>query len=135
MMARRLSCRSRGVGDRVRSGAPPRGLCPGGSLVDECAIPPRRLRPRSAHTGCSIGPVVLLGGTWLDTVNAFPHTGLTFADLNAEVTRAKAANGWTSDTNSYFQIYTPSGIGSTFGGICGVHWFSNPAVGQILFPQ
>jgi hypothetical protein len=83
----------------------------------------------------TISTVLSYGGTWLDTTNAFPDTALTFFDLLAEVNRAKAANGWTSDANSYFQVYTPSGIGSTVGGICGLHWFANPAVGQILLPE
>jgi hypothetical protein len=84
----------------------------------------------------TISPTVLFGGTWLDTVNAFPETALSYSDLLAEVDRAKAANGWTSDANSYFQVYTPAGITSSAGGgICGLHWFANPAIGQILFPQ
>jgi hypothetical protein len=84
----------------------------------------------------NISRTVLFGGTWLDTVNAFPNTALSYADLLDEVNRAKAANGWTSDANSYFQVYTPAGITSAAGGgICGLHWFANPAIGQILFPQ
>ena len=83
----------------------------------------------------NIGTTLTFGGTWLDTTNPFPETALSFSDLMAEVNRAKAANGWTSDANSYFQIYTPIGITSSVSGICGLHWFSNPAVGQILFPR
>jgi hypothetical protein len=83
----------------------------------------------------NIGTTLTFGGTWLDTTNPFPSTALGFSDLMAEVNRAKAANGWTSDANSYFQIYTPGGITSSVSGICGLHWFSNPAVGQILFPM
>ena len=84
----------------------------------------------------TISPTLVYGGTWLDTTNAFPHTALGYGDLLAEVNRAKAANGWTSDANSYFQVYTPDGITSSAGGgICGLHWFANPAIGQILFPQ
>jgi hypothetical protein len=82
-----------------------------------------------------IGGKVTFGGTWLDTTNPFPETALSYSDLAAEVDRAKAANGWTSDANSYFQVYTPSGIVSSRGGICGLHYFSNPAIGQILFPD
>jgi hypothetical protein len=82
-----------------------------------------------------ISTALLYGGTWLDTTNAFPNTALTGEDLLDEVTRAQAANGWTSDANSYFQIYTPSGIGNTVTGICGLHYFFNPAFGQILFPR
>jgi len=84
----------------------------------------------------NISPTVLFGGTWLDTSTPFPGTALGYSDLLAEVYRASAANGWTSDANSYFQIYTPAGITSSErGGLCGLHWFSNPAIGQILFPQ
>ena len=83
----------------------------------------------------SIAPSLSYGGTWLDTTNIFPNAALSYSDLLAEVNRAKIANGWTSDANTYFQVYTPSGIASAFGGICGVHFFGNPAVGQILFPQ
>jgi hypothetical protein len=83
----------------------------------------------------NIGTALTFGGTWLDTTTPFPSTALGFSDLMAEVNRAKAANGWISDANSYFQIYTPSGITSSVSGICGLHWFSNPAVGQILFPM
>jgi hypothetical protein len=79
--------------------------------------------------------VLLYGGTWLDTTNAFPDVTLTSQDLLDEVTRAQAANGWSSDANSYFQIYTPSGISNTYTNICGLHYFFNPAFGQILFPR
>ena len=82
----------------------------------------------------SIGTAVSLGGTWLDAVNNFPSSNLSFSDLQAEVTRASTANGWVADANSYFQIYTPPGIFSSIGGICGLHWFASP-IGQILYPQ
>ncbi len=78
---------------------------------------------------------LVYGGTWLDTTNAIPNVNVSYADLLAEVNRAKIANGWTSDANSYFQVYTPSGYLSTISGICGLHWFANPAIGQILYPQ
>jgi hypothetical protein len=83
----------------------------------------------------NISTVVAYGGTWLDTVNALPESALTRADLLAEVNRAKSVNGWTSDANSYFMIYTPSGYASSDGPACGLHWFGNPAVGQIMFPD
>jgi hypothetical protein len=76
---------------------------------------------------------VLYGGTWLDAVNSIPETSLTYSDLLVEVKRAMSANGWTSDANTYFQVYTPSGYGTSLGtNYCGVHWFANPAVGQIV---
>jgi hypothetical protein len=84
----------------------------------------------------SSGPIsttLMFVGTWLDTTNAIPHNPPTSADLVNEVNRAMAANGWTSDANSYFQIYTPSGYGTTTA-YCGFHQFTNPAVGLILFP-
>jgi hypothetical protein len=84
----------------------------------------------------SSGPIsttLMFAGTWLDTTNAIPHNPPTSADLVNEVNRAMTANGWTSDANSYFQIYTPSGYGTTTT-YCGFHQFTNPAVGLILFP-
>ncbi len=88
----------------------------------------------SDQTGLISGRLTF-GGTWLDTANPFPDTALSYADLADEVDRAKTANGWTSDFNSYFQVYTPAGIVSLVSGVCGLHYFANPAVGQILFPQ
>jgi hypothetical protein len=83
-----------------------------------------------------ISTTVVYGGTWLDTTNSIPNTSLSYSDLLAEVNRAMAANAWTSGANSYFQVYTPSGVGTSLGSnFCGVHWFANPAVGQIVFPQ
>jgi hypothetical protein len=87
-------------------------------------------------TTSHISTVLTYGGTWLDTANAIPEVALTGQDLLNEVERAKAANGWTSDGNSYFQIYTPSGIVSSTANICGAHYFYAPEpFGQILFPQ
>ena len=89
-----------------------------------------------SDTTGNIGTAVTFGGTWLDTVNPLPpqdDISTNLAALQAEVTRAKAANGWTSDGNSYFQVYTPSGYGTTTG-YCGFHAFGNPAYGIILFP-
>jgi len=89
-----------------------------------------------SDTTGNIDTAVLYGGTWLDTTNAFPSSTLSYSDLLAEINRAKVANGWTSDANTYFQVYTPTGIGTTLGSnFCGLHWFANPAIGQILFPQ
>lgn len=89
----------------------------------------------SDSTG-NINTVLTYGGTWLDATNAIPNTSLTFSDLLAEVNRAKTANNWTSDANSYFQVYTPAGVGTSLGSnYCGLHWFEDPAIGQILFPQ
>jgi hypothetical protein len=84
--------------------------------------------------GGNISTHVVYGGTWHDSTNAIPETNLSFSDLSAEVARAKTANGWTSDANSYFQVYTPSGYASSVSGICALHWFANPAIGQVLYP-
>jgi hypothetical protein len=87
--------------------------------------------------GGSISGVVLYGGTWVDTVNAIPSP-LGNQDVLGEVNRAKAANGWTSDNNSYFQVYTPSSVKSS--DFCGYHNYdfnlfsSNLAYGLILYP-
>jgi hypothetical protein len=83
-----------------------------------------------------ISKVLSYGGSWLDTTNAFPNTTLTFSDLLDEVSRSKAFNGWTSDANSFFLIYTPGGINSSIMDNCGAHLPGNPSpVVQILFPQ
>ena len=64
--------------------------------------------------------VSTLGGTWLDTTNAYPHTGtagdpLLNVDIKAEVTRAITANSWPNGglTNHYF-VFTTQGIESCF---------------------
>jgi uncharacterized repeat protein (TIGR01451 family) len=85
-----------------------------------------------SDTTGNIGPAISLAGTWLDTTNAFPHTALTGGDLLAEVNRAITANGWTSDANSFFEVLTPTGITNSTTGICGIHYFNNPAFGHIL---
>jgi uncharacterized repeat protein (TIGR01451 family) len=61
-----------------------------------------------------------LGGTWLDTGNAYPHAGsgadpLTDGDIRAEVNRAITANSWPSGglTNMYF-VFTEQGIENCF---------------------
>jgi hypothetical protein len=94
----------------------------------------------ASQYGDSTGPIataVLFGGTWLDTTNAFPSSFLTSQDnatLLAEVNRAKSANGWTSDANTYFQIYTPSSV-TTSDGYCGFHTYgSSTTFGVILYP-
>ncbi|HEX7681483.1 MAG TPA: hypothetical protein VF713_25380 [Thermoanaerobaculia bacterium] len=83
-----------------------------------------------------ISTAVLFGGTWVDTVTPIPSSFLTDQDVAtvvAEVTRAKAANGWPSDANSYFQVYTPSNVTSVQ--FCGYHSYgTNFTVGLILYP-
>jgi hypothetical protein len=90
-----------------------------------------------SDTVSNISTVVTHGGTWLDTVNGFPETALTYADLFNEVARAKAANSWISDSNSYFQVYTPLGISTAAfsSPVCGLHWEASTAIGQIIYPQ
>jgi hypothetical protein len=81
-----------------------------------------------------INTAVRFGGTWLDTSNPFPHSILTYTDLLGEVNLARTANGWTYDLNTYFQVYTPSGITTSLGpNYCGVHWYAYPMVGQIVY--
>src|SRR5437762_3271939 len=84
-----------------------------------------------------ISTTVVYGGTWLDTVNPFPFSTIatpSYTSLLDEVNRAKAANpSWTSDANSYFQVYTPSGyLGG--GGYCGFHYWSTLPIGLVLLP-
>jgi hypothetical protein len=81
----------------------------------------------------NISTALTYGGTWLDLTNIIPNNPPTITDLETEVSRAMAANGWTGDANSYFQIYTPSGYG-TAAAYCGYHVNGSPAFGLILFP-
>ena len=97
----------------------------------------------------SQGPIsttLLYGGTWRDTTNAIPSAFLTSQSdqiLEDEVKRAKAANGWPDDQNSYFQVYTPSNVKSPAGSkaYCGFHTYDenffspNLAFGLILYPS
>jgi len=80
-----------------------------------------------------------LGGSWMDTVNPYPHAG-TFADplldsdIRAEVERAIAANGWPNGgLNAAFFVFTAEGIescadatdctiGTAFPAYCAYHW-------------
>ena len=51
---------------------------------------------------------------------------------------AITANGWTSDANSFFEIFTPlsdgtvTAITNSTTGICGIHYFPDPAFGHVL---
>jgi hypothetical protein len=81
----------------------------------------------------NISTSVTFGGTWLDTFNAIQNNPPTATELANEVSRAMMANGWASDANSYFQVYTPAGYGTSTG-YCGYHEWANPAFGLILFP-
>lgn len=91
-----------------------------------------------SDAGGNIGSQISLAGTWTDSTNTFPHTALTSGDLQTEMNNAITANGWTSDANSFFEIFTPSSDGSvsaitnSTSGICGIHYFANPAFGHIL---
>ncbi len=56
-----------------------------------------------------------LGGQWIDTTNAYPHAGTTGdplgdGDIQAEVARAVAKNGWTEDLNHIVAVFTANGI-------------------------
>jgi hypothetical protein len=84
--------------------------------------------------------VATLGGSWLDTGNPYPHAGtgsdpLTDADIQAEVVRAIAANGWPNGgTNAMFMVFTAKGvescadptdctIGTAHPVYCAYHWY------------
>jgi uncharacterized repeat protein (TIGR01451 family) len=96
--------------------------------------PPLQRRDGSGN----IGNLISLAGTWTDTTNTFPHTALTSGDLQTEMNNAVSTNSWTTDANSFFEIFTPSSDGSVTAitnsttGICGIHYFANPAFGHIL---
>lgn len=91
-----------------------------------------------SDAGGNIGNQISLAGTWTDTTNTFPNTALTSGNLQTEMNNAITANGWTSDANSFFEIFTPSSDGTVTAitnsttGICGIHYFANPAFGHIL---
>lgn len=81
--------------------------------------------------------VATLGGTWVDTSNPYPHPGTAAAplldvDIQAEVLRAIAANGWPNGgRNVEFFVYTALGIESCYDGTrmqCTIG--SQPAGGQ-----
>lgn len=68
------------------------------------------------HPGpLSIQNTTALGGTWLDTSNPLPHAGtstdpIMLVDLEAEVSRAMAANNWSTGINNHFFVFTPPGV-------------------------
>ncbi|GAC1634671.1 MAG: hypothetical protein NVS4B2_21590 [Chloroflexota bacterium] len=78
---------------------------------------------------------VSLGGSWVDTTNAYPHAGTTAdalqdGDIQAEVARAVKANGWTEDLSHIVAVFTATGIQECNGsqctystpfGVCGYH--------------
>jgi len=83
--------------------------------------------------------VATLGGSWVDTVNPYPHAGtgadpLLDADIRAEVVRAIAANGWPNGgLNAVFFVFTAKGvescvdatdctIGTQHPTYCAYHW-------------
>ncbi len=73
------------------------------------------------------------GGSWVDTTTAIPDncsseyafTGVTVqgcvldSDIQAEVSRAIAANGWTPGPNALFFVFTPRNVGSCFDSFSG----------------
>jgi uncharacterized repeat protein (TIGR01451 family) len=63
----------------------------------------------------TVGDSVSFGGSTVDTTNAYPHAGTTGdplqdADIQAEVTRAVAANGWSEDLSHIVAVFTATGI-------------------------
>jgi hypothetical protein len=69
------------------------------------------------------GPgVVSLGGSFVET-RAYPHAGtradpLQDSDIQNEITRAIAANGWTAGMDAEFFVLTAAGIEECSGGPC-----------------
>jgi hypothetical protein len=87
-----------------------------------------------------------VGGTYSDSGNPIPDhcsgeyagTNATVAgcvldsDIQAEVSRAMALNGWTGGLNHIFFVFTPKNVGSctdstskdcAFTGYCAYHWY------------
>jgi uncharacterized repeat protein (TIGR01451 family) len=69
----------------------------------------------------TVGNTVSFGGQWIDTTNAYPHAGTTGdplgdGDIQAEVHRAVAANGWSEDLNHIVAVFTATGIHECMGG-------------------
>jgi len=67
-----------------------------------------------------------VGGTWQDT-SALPASGctdtattvcLSDAQIQAEVQKAMAANGWTASPTTMFYVFTAKSIGSCAGSSC-----------------
>jgi hypothetical protein len=90
------------------------------------------------HKKKFIKNVSSLAGVWVDTT-AYP-TGqcsyipvggncVTDANIQSEVNKAIAANGWKATTRDMFFVFTDKGEGSTFMGAqafntyCAYHWF------------
>jgi hypothetical protein len=64
-----------------------------------------------------------LAGTWVDTGafpsrictdSATPGNCLTDSQIQAEVTHARAVNGWARNARNMFFVFTPKGMGSCF---------------------
>jgi uncharacterized repeat protein (TIGR01451 family) len=73
-------------------------------------------------TNGTIGNTVSYGGSWTDTA-AYPHAGtiadpLQDSDIQAEVTKAVAANGWSEGLNDIVAVFTANGIQECNGGNC-----------------
>lgn len=58
-----------------------------------------------------------LGGSWTDT-RTFPAAPLQDSDIQAEVTHAMAANGWSAGIGHEFFVFTPKNINSCMAGSC-----------------
>jgi hypothetical protein len=65
--------------------------------------------------------VATFAGSWVDTANPYPHAGtgadpLSDGDIQAEVERAIAANGWPNGgLNATFFVFTAKGVESCAG--------------------
>ncbi len=98
-----------------------------------------------------VGNVATFGGSWVDTVNPYPHAGtgtdpLQDSDFQAEVERAIVANGWPKGgLNVAFFVFTPKGIescadsvdctiGTAYPVYCAYHsWFFSGASDVIIY--
>lgn len=71
------------------------------------------------YQGTSATPIInnsTFGGQWTDTT-AFPRSGtasnpLQDADIQASVTRAVTANGWSAGYGNLYLVFTPQGVES-----------------------
>jgi len=85
----------------------------GGSSFFNIVTQYYELNPLGANPNAST-----LGGTWVDTIDPYPHAGtgadpITDADIRAEVQRAITLNGWPNGgLNVAFYVFTARGVES-----------------------
>lgn len=79
-----------------------------------------------------------LAGTFLDT-HPYPANPMTDAQVQAEVTSAMSANGWTASIHHIFFVYTASGEHNVLGdtnGFCAYHsaFGTNTLYAAMIYP-